>query len=319
MLATLQVKHESQTSPLMENTSLNLMQVGLSLSFPRDSQQSSDNNKLMQFVSKLVGELLKRQAIVVSGGHLNKGSFVNVFHKTALNIIESYPSKCKPLTNYLGAPLKINPLQQSKLEKTTLIEQVEAPKDVVDLLKSHQDINNDLATNPFGSAIHRYAWARGMTHMRQEQVKYLKARVLIAGRYMPVTGDSSTWYASAIPGILEEMILSIEAKQPVFIVGGFGGMSGVISDILQRKDNDSAFWHSQQLVPFTAEMRKLYNEQGIKWRTFEELRKYLHGLKLRDINPLLKKTEFNTLLNSKNEGELTKVILAGLNRLSSSS
>ena len=58
-------------------------------------------------------------------------------------------------------------------------------------------------------------WAKGLTAMRTVMRGNIQARIGLGGR---VEG-----YKGAMPGIAEETCLSLEAGQPVFVLGGFGG------------------------------------------------------------------------------------------------
>ncbi len=65
-------------------------------------------------------------------------------------------------------------------------------------------------------------WTAGLTAMRTAMRGDIRARVVLGGR---VEG-----YKGAMPGIAEEACLSLEAGQPVFLVGGFGGCARDIAE-----------------------------------------------------------------------------------------
>ena len=56
-------------------------------------------------------------------------------------------------------------------------------------------------------------WTKGLTAMRTVMRGDIQARIVLGGR---VEG-----YKGAMPGIAEETCLSLEARQPVFVLGGF--------------------------------------------------------------------------------------------------
>ncbi|MCB1809827.1 MAG: hypothetical protein KDJ99_33075, partial [Candidatus Competibacteraceae bacterium] len=60
------------------------------------------------------------------------------------------------------------------------------------------------------------------------------------------SGKQEKWYVSRIPGVLEEVMLSVKAKQPVFLIGAFGGVAGLVIDILEGKDRPEMSWDYQQ-------------------------------------------------------------------------
>lgn len=65
-------------------------------------------------------------------------------------------------------------------------------------------------------------WTKGLTAMRTVMCGDIEARIVLGGR---VEG-----YKGAVPGIAEEACLSLEARQPVFVLGGFGGCARDIAE-----------------------------------------------------------------------------------------
>jgi len=67
-------------------------------------------------------------------------------------------------------------------------------------------------------------WTDGLTAMRHVMRRDTHARIVLGGRV-----DK---YKGAMPGIAEEALLSLEAGQPLFIIGGFGGCARDIAEAL---------------------------------------------------------------------------------------
>lgn len=67
-------------------------------------------------------------------------------------------------------------------------------------------------------------WATGLTSMRQVMRDETDARIALGGRV--------DRYKGCMPGIAEESLLSLQAKQPLFLLGGFGGCARDIAEIL---------------------------------------------------------------------------------------
>ncbi len=63
-----------------------------------------------------------------------------------------------------------------------------------------------------------------LTKLRRYLVKETDARVLIGGKERNYKGD--------MPGILEEALLAIEAGQPLFLAGGFGGATATVAALV---------------------------------------------------------------------------------------
>lgn len=67
-------------------------------------------------------------------------------------------------------------------------------------------------------------WARGLTSMRRTMQQATGARVLLGGA---VAG-----YRGAVPGIAEEAQLTLQAGQPTYLLGGFGGCARDIAETI---------------------------------------------------------------------------------------
>ena len=69
-----------------------------------------------------------------------------------------------------------------------------------------------------------HEWGSGLTAMRKTMRGETNARVVLGGR---VEG-----YRGRMPGIAEETLLSLEAGQPLFLIGGFGGCARDIAETI---------------------------------------------------------------------------------------
>lgn len=67
-------------------------------------------------------------------------------------------------------------------------------------------------------------WSEGLTAMRRTMLAETHGRIVLGGR---VEG-----YKGSMPGIAEEALLSLEARQPLFLMGGFGGCARDVAEAL---------------------------------------------------------------------------------------
>jgi SLOG cluster2 len=70
-----------------------------------------------------------------------------------------------------------------------------------------------------------------LTAMRRTAIRQTQGRLFIGGK--------RSGYQGVMPGVLEEALLVLDARQPIFLAGGFGG---VTHDIIARIDASSAAW-----------------------------------------------------------------------------
>jgi hypothetical protein len=76
-----------------------------------------------------------------------------------------------------------------------------------------------------------YVWTRCLSRMREEMETSCDARVFIGGRTKGFKGK--------YPGILEEFLIALEYKHPVYLIGTFGGITKDIIDALNGARPDS--------------------------------------------------------------------------------
>jgi hypothetical protein len=73
----------------------------------------------------------------------------------------------------------------------------------------------------------RYALARSLSAMRETITQNTDSRIVLGGKLTGFTG--------LLPGIVEEVLLSIRRKQPLYIAGGFGGAAHLVADAFEGK------------------------------------------------------------------------------------
>lgn len=90
-------------------------------------------------------------------------------------------------------------------------------------------------------------WQLGLTAMRTAMRDNTSARVVVGGQVEN--------YKGKMPGIAEEVLLSLEAGQPVFLVGGLGGCARDIAEALGVIDpwNGVRSWPGRKLFDDYAE------------------------------------------------------------------
>lgn len=85
-------------------------------------------------------------------------------------------------------------------------------------------------------------WESGLSAMRATVCGETVARIAAGGR---IEG-----YKGRMPGVAEEVLLSLEAQQPVFLLGGFGGCARGIAEVVglvERKKQSAGTWTGSEL------------------------------------------------------------------------
>jgi hypothetical protein len=158
------------------------------------------------------------------------------------------------------------------------------------------------------SAMRRFAWSRGLTIMRQQQTEDVAARVVVGGR-LGLTGDG---YRGRMPGVLEEALLSIRAKRPVYLIGSFGGCARLIFDAMEGRIRPELHWDYQKAVPFSEELRLLYQKQGKPWDEYDTIVDELKTCGLAGLKNGLTKEENQELATTRSPERIIELIFMGL-------
>src|SRR5262249_24584186 len=153
--------------------------------------------------------LLVRGAVLAYGGHLGSDGYTNVLFDLVRDHEEmTVIPPVQRIINYVGWPLPLTVEQRAERRDQATFVRMEVPPGVAAL--EPQTFVPDPTYFPPTSPERRYAWARGMTMMRERQTTETDARVAIGGKMgptvtaMPDGGKRVAWYSSRIPGVVEE-------------------------------------------------------------------------------------------------------------------
>jgi hypothetical protein len=302
--------------------------IALSMSESTDiARHGMDELHLDSTMLEISRYLLIKGATLVYGGHLGKEGYTQRLFELVRdhNDPDRYGSPVNRIVNYRGWPLsRLSIEARAEEHDAAEVNELPRPTDIDENL--HPDFT--VMPDPFPSdksALHRFAWARGMTEMRSFQADSkrsgIAARIVLGGTFGPtekVSEDGTTmrrWYSGRIPGVLEEVWLSAKEGQPVFVLGAFGGAARLVIDLLHGIDREEATWAYQKEVPFSTEMRHLYEDRGLGWVDYPEIAQLLKDKGVAGLNPLLEATESERLFESVDPLEIVELILLGLGKL----
>lgn len=161
---------------------------------------------------------------------------------------------------------------------------------------------------PVDSAMHRFAWARGLTMMRQRQTDEVAARVVVGGRLGPA-GDG---YRGRMPGVLEEALFAIRAERPVYLVGAFGGCARLVFDALEGHSRPELQWDHQRVAPHSEGLRTLYQQRGVAWDQYDAIAAELKTRGLAGLKNGLTVDENRELATSRSAERIVELVLRGI-------
>jgi hypothetical protein len=79
------------------------------------------------------------------------------------------------------------------------------------------------------------------TAMRLEMNRQCRARIAFGGKL--------TGYRGTLPGALEEVVLSLRALQPLYLLGGLGGVSRAVYDVIVGRPVPTLLTFEGQIDP----------------------------------------------------------------------
>lgn len=164
---------------------------------------------------------------------------------------------------------------------------------------------------PVNSASRRFAWTRGLTEMRARQVADVNARVVLGGKI----GSESDVYRGRVPGVLEEILLSIEANQPVYLIGAYGGCARMVCEALEGQQSSALTWDHHRLIPFSEELRELYAMKGIPWEDYDSIFQRLRNGGFDILSNGLQPHENRELAVTRSTEHIIELILSGLQNI----
>jgi hypothetical protein len=257
--------------------------IALSMSESSDiAHWGLDELHQTQTMLELSRYLLIQGASLAYGGHLGKLGYTRkLFELVRSHNGQDGVESFQRIVNHYGWPLPaLTTSQLAEQKQVSTIVPIPRPADVDESL--HPDLVADIPAFFPGdkSPEHRYAWCRGMTEMRTFQVdrarSHVVARIVLGGTFektvkiAPDGSNKESWYFSRMPGVLEEVLLSIKAKQPVFLIGAFGGAAKLVIDLLLGQRHPAASWDIQSKAPFASETRDLYALRGQSWWYYDD-------------------------------------------------
>lgn len=183
-------------------------------------------NHLLQLSQELARHMLSREAILNYGGDLRKDGFTEFIINEAMALQTRTNSQNIHINNFIAWPMYITDRKEIvewKANYRTVSKMIESlpPLDVKDMIS---DIDTFLSPS---NVQNQYIWSRSLTEMRKNMVKSSDLRIFAGGKHEK--------YKGIMPGVLQEIILTLESQKPIFLLGGFGGVTESVCRIIQSK------------------------------------------------------------------------------------
>jgi hypothetical protein len=171
---------------------------------------------------------------VLGHGALDKGGCapgddVNYVHRL-MELVERYSPLARdagrslePIENWVAWPMYERLTEADRdlyQENRATLEEVPPPDDLHGLVEELRRQGGQSS----GPATDRYVWGRCLTKMREDSTAKAVARVALGGKL--------AGYLGHVPGVIEEALLTLRARKPLYLLGAYGGATRVVLDSL---------------------------------------------------------------------------------------
>jgi hypothetical protein len=158
--------------------------------------------------------------------------------------------------------------------------------------------------------------------MREQQTAETTARIVIGGKVgptvtaLPEGGKKLSWYSGRIPGVVEEAILTLQARRPLYLCGAFGGAAALMIDLIEGRTRNEFTWDYQKQAPHAEEMRLLYTNRGVEWWDYPEMRQFIASQGVAGLSQAngLSEDENREFFRTRDLTRLVELLLLGLGR-----
>lgn len=288
----------SQTALKLKNK-----QIAISISESEDIKSFGGGDALIRDITiEISRHILISGGKLVYGGDLRSQGFTELFKDLSCQYgqLEKSDNTTKYFTNYFAWPmsLQLTASQQVEFKYSRVnVEIVDAPDECTP--DERQQFLSPTTTQNL------YLWAKSLTKMREKMEDNVHARIILGGR---VSG-----FKGKYPGILEEFIISKNHNHPIYLLGGFGGASKVIADIIEGGDGSYLKRETQKDSAYK-ELIEYYNSTDkTNPIDYDEIIALTNKDGITGLNNGLDEDENKILFHSTNVLEIVALVLKGLN------
>ncbi|WP_176520245.1 TIR domain-containing protein [Bacillus cereus] len=246
--------------------------------------------------------LLVSGAKLMYGGDLRQGGFTEILHTLVRNYFPEDVQVSHKIQNYQAWPLYLNISTEirAELNKVVTFEMIGPP----------ENIQKTSVFLPPNCKENRVIWARSLSKMREEMNKNLDVRVLMGGAVQN--------YKGKYPGLLEEALLALRDSKPLYLLGGFGGCTRAIIELLLGNTPKELTEDFQINNIEYFEMVQEYNAKKENGEPidYENMLAFFKNKGIESLNNGLTEQENLTLFSTPHIPEMISLVLKGLANVS---
>lgn len=203
--------------------------VGISISdvSPEELMLLGQDNCNLKKLSQMIAQkVLRNGAKLIYGGDLRNDGYTKLLFDEA-EIVQSRTLKKDILIkDFISWPIHLSKEEtlvswKAKYKKVCKFEKMMLPSDISDKYNVDTYIAPDTIEN-------RYAWSRSLTFMRDKMISECDVRISAGGKM--------SGYLGSMPGVLEEIFFAIQKKKPIYLLGGYGGITAKVCNFLKTNN-----------------------------------------------------------------------------------
>jgi SLOG cluster2 len=295
-----------------EQESFKNFRVGISISTPLADSYFSHHlheNHLMRLAQDVARHLLARASTLLYGGDLRKNGFTQFILDEAIALKNRLNTDKIYVENHLAWPLYVSTPEviDWRAMYSAVMDTVEhiIPQDVI----GNVDEKVFLTPSDISS---KYIWSRCLTTMRSESISCSDARIC--------AGGILSGYKGKMPGVLEEILIAIDNKKPIYLLGGFGGVVKEVCESITSKAVTTPLTEKWQISQ-DGDYQNLQAQAAIdsNHADYRQIAAVVEGIDIGEqaVRAGLAKEEYVRLLKSPFVDECVHIIIKGLRNLAS--
>lgn len=276
--------------------------VAISVSTNEDIENLGLSEQHLNDISiEIARYIIANGGTALYGGDLRVNGFTHYFSELANQYKKSNDLSIR-FINYFSLP------SSKQLDKKATID-FKSKQIGIEIIKPDErfkfDFNKDY--NPISNIEDKYIFCECFKAMRIKMDLDSNARIVVGGKKKNFLGF--------IPGIVEEAIYSIISSKPLYIVGGFGGISKALAEIFEGQNPEELTNDYQYYNPHLKEFY-YYASDKYEYSNYENIVKLLQNYSIEKLSEINKLTieENKILFKSINIHEITYLIMKGIKK-----
>lgn len=271
--------------------------IAISISEAEDIYEYGCSEILLRdIILELSKHILIAGGKLLYGGDLRTDGFTKLFELVSYQYgsLEKSDITTIYFTNYFAWPIHLN------LTKTI---EADFKHNRVDIVKidAPNECQNPQIFLPPTTAENSFIWAKSLTKMRLQMETSADARIFLGGKFSNFKGKYS--------GLLEEFLIAKGHKHPIYLLGGFGGVTNAIIQLIQENNIDKIKSKAYEGKGY-AEFVDYFNSIEADKISYEEIASLKFSIS--DLNNGLTEDENLILFKSINIIEIIALVLKGL-------